>query len=207
MIGAKMGFGIKTRLLHYLQNKRWKQLNKDNYTYLTKLCDISNITVGRGTYGPIHVEQTGTEGKLRIGSWCSIAPDVTFVLNNEHPLNTLSTYPFKAKALGMSCVEAQTKGGIIVEDDVWIGYRATILDGVRVCQGSVVASGAVVTKDVPPYSIVGGVPAKVIGMRFDRETVDKLCAVNLDNLDKQFIELNLDLLYKPLSLSQIHHSH
>ena len=103
-----------------------------------------------------------------IGNYISIAQNVHFLLDVEHFANHISTYPFKVKLLHSQKSESFSKGDIIIDDDVWIGYGATILSGVRIGQGAVVATGAVVTSDVPPYAIVGGVPAKVIKYRNEK---------------------------------------
>ena len=128
--------------------------------------DIDSVEVGRGTYGGLTVQNDVKGRKLYIGSYCSIAQEVVFLLGNEHRLHTLSTFPFCAKYLGELDQDAHSRGNIIVCDDVWIGRRAMILSGVRIGQGAVVAAGAVVTKDIPPYAIVGGVPARVLKYRF-----------------------------------------
>ena len=96
--------------------------------------------------------------------------------------------------------EAVGKGGIIIGDDVWIGYRATILDGVTIGQGAVVAAGAVVTKNVPPYAVVAGIPARVVRKRFDEETIRSLLDFDLSKIDKKFVERHLEALYSPLTM-------
>lgn len=88
--------------------------------------------------------------------------------------------------------EAISKGDIIVKDDVWIGRNALIMSGVNIGQGAVIAAGAVVTKDVPPYAIVGGVPAKVIRYRFEEEIINELVNVDFDKFNVEFIRSNID---------------
>lgn len=101
----------------------------------------------------------------------------------------------------MLCLESQpyAKGDIIVEDDAWIGYGAAILSGVHIGQGAVVAADSIVTKDVPPYAIVGGVPAKVIKYRFAPEMIAELMKVDYSRLDRSAIEQHVDDLYQPLT--------
>ena len=101
-------------------------------------------------------------------------------------------------ALDLGGLEAISKGDIIIDDDVWIGYGATILSGVHISQGAVVAACAVVTKDVPPYAIVGGVPAKVIKYRFEPEMIEELMKVDYSKLTKEQIEQHIDELYAGL---------
>ena len=145
--------------------KKYRKLNSHNFTQIMNYCDLSKVVVGKKTYGEIHVTDfSPADTKLYIGSYCSIAPNVRFLLGGEHQLYSISTYPFKVLTFGESR-EAGSKGDIVVKDDVWIGDGAIICSGVNIGQGAVIAAGAVVTKDVEPYSIVGGNPAKLIRKR------------------------------------------
>jgi acetyltransferase-like isoleucine patch superfamily enzyme len=137
------------------------------------------------------------EESLAIGSFVSIAENVNFLLGGNHPYSGFSTFPFKAKYF--STLEATTKGGIVVGDDVWIGYSSTILSGVTIGQGAVIAAGSMVTRDVAPYSIVGGNPAKLIKYRFDKEVIDKLSAFDFSQLSDEIILGNKDKLYASLT--------
>lgn len=117
---------------------------------------------------------------LLIGKYCCMADDIVFMANNDHDYQTAGTYPFFLVDRSFpSRYEEQNfarrvKRQIIIGNDVWIGTRAMICAGVRIGNGAIVAAGAVVTKDVPPYAIVGGNPARVIKYRFDKETIDFL---------------------------------
>lgn len=182
----------------FVNRLRWRARNSHNETRVGNAFPLRSVEVGAHTYGYIYAYISGQQSKLKIGRYCSIAPEVIFVLNNEHPINTLSTFPFKVMLLGQQEPEALSKGGIVVEDDVWIGARATILDGVTIGQGAIVAAGAVVAKNVPPYSIVGGCPAKVIRMRFKEATIQQLLRVDYSKLDQDFIATHIDELYSPL---------
>ncbi len=179
--------------------KKYLKCNKHNKTYLINTYDINNIVVGNYSYGGINV-LSGSKEKytLRIGSYCSIGPGVIFLLASEHNMKTISTYPFKAMKF---CIEkeALSKGDIIIEDDVWIGANAIICSGVRIKQGSVIAAGSVVTKDVEAYSVVGGNPAKLIRYRFSNYIIDKLKKINIVDLLDKITEDNLDLFYKELT--------
>src|SRR4030095_4728392 len=108
-----------------------------------------------------------TNEKIRIGNFVSIANEVIFMLGGSHNMNFLSTYPFKTKLRNGDNDIPISKGPIVIEDDVWIGTRSTILSGVTIEKGAVIAACSVVTRNVPPYSIVAGNPAKVIKYRFD----------------------------------------
>lgn len=118
--------------------------------------------------------------RLAIGKFCSIACGARFLMNSaNHAMGSLSTYVFpifyEEWDHGMVVTEAwDNRGDILIGNDVWIGYEAVILSGVTIGDGAIVAARSVVTKDVPPYTIVGGVPAKPIRRRFDQETIDAL---------------------------------
>lgn len=129
-------FGFKTALTLAYKRYSWRRHNANNGTTLGRyLVGTDNISIGRGSYGPISILTSDQNPRVVIGSFCSIADGVTFVTGNEHPIDRFSTYPFKVMLLGDKEGEALTKGGIVVEDDVWIGYGATILDGVRIHRG------------------------------------------------------------------------
>lgn len=119
--------------------------------------------------------------RLIIGKFCSIACGAKFLFNSaNHKMASLSTYTFPLffEEWGLekeNVAQAwDQKGDIIIGNDVWIGYEAVILSGVTIGDGAVIGCRAVVTKDVPPYTIVGGVPAKPIRKRFDEETIKEL---------------------------------
>jgi acetyltransferase-like isoleucine patch superfamily enzyme len=164
----------------------WRLRNRENGARCTNVYDIDCVKVGRYTYGPIDVEMTRRDVKLVIGSFCSIANGVKFILSSEHPLHRLTTYPVQELIIHQG-IDSLSKGDIIVEDDVWIGCGAMIMSGVHIGQGAVVAAGAVVTKDVEPYGIVAGVPAKLIGYRFEQELIGKLLQVDFSKIDKEYI--------------------
>ena len=119
--------------------------------------------------------------KLIIGKFCSIACGAKFMLTSaNHKMSSLSTYPFPIfyEEWGLDVQDIRNawdnKGDIIIGNDVWIGYEAVIMAGVTIGDGAIIGTRAVVTKDVPPYTIVGGVPAKPIRKRFDDATVERL---------------------------------
>lgn len=186
--------------INFVRNKRkWRKNNRHNRTSLVNAWSYPTcIEIGRYTYGPINVEKSRPDYRLRIGNFCSIAKQVTFILSSDHPTNYISTFPFKVMCTEEASYEAISKGDIIVDDDVWIGYGATVLSGVHIGQGAIVSAGAVVTKDVPPYAIVGGVPAKVIKYRFMPELIEELLKIDYSKLDESMVRANINHLYEDL---------
>lgn len=189
------------KIFQYLRNPRWykfkaewRQNNLHNETTPSNFFDPNNVLVGKHVYGSLLVEND-TNSKLIIGNFCSIAENVTFLVGLDHPTKHISTYPFKVKFLGQK-KEAISKGNIVVSDDVWIGNGATILSGVNIGQGSIIASGAVVTKNVPPYSIVGGVPAQIIKYRFSSDIIQELLKIDYSKLTVDDIKAHQRELYE-----------
>lgn len=180
------------------QKKAWRQRNSFNDTHAMNGFNFENVSVGNYSYGELNVVDFCNAHKLMIGNFVSIAQDVTFLLNGEHYIDHISSFPFKVKVIGEQA-EAFSKGDIIVDDDVWIGYGAIITSGVHIGQGAVIAAGAVVTKDVPPYAIVGGVPAKIIKYRFSPEIIEKMMRIDYSKLDKETVEKNIDKLYETVT--------
>ena len=190
---------VKEFLIRKKELRKWRKKNLHNNTFLINpLFDTDCVSVGKGTYGPINVEMSRHDTCLKIGNFCSIANGVTFVLSAEHNTNLISTYPFKVLYTNVADSEALSKGDIVVDDDVWIGYGATILSGVHIGQGAVIAAGAIVTKNVEPYQIVAGIPAKPIKYRFSEELRDEMLKIDFSKLDLELVENNIEKLYTPL---------
>lgn len=156
--------------------------------YLKNFISSENIIVGDYTYyddpeGPERFESNVLYhfpfigDKLIIGKFCAIAKDVKFIMNGaNHKVSGFSTYPFQIFGNGWEKVMPEAgdlpyKGDTEIGHDVWIGYEATIMPGIKVGHGAVIASKSVVTSDVPDYCMVGGNPARMIKSRFDQQTV------------------------------------
>ena len=139
--------------------------------------------------------------KLVIGRFCSVACGAKFLFTSgNHSMRSLSNYTFPiffdewdldAKNIRDAW---DNKGDIVIGNDVWIGYEAVILSGVKIGDGAVIGARAVVTKDVPPYTVVGGVPAKTIRKRFDDATVEKLLALRWWGWDKEKIKRSISAI-------------
>ncbi len=137
---------------------------------------------------------------LIIGKFCAIAKDVKFIMNGaNHQTSGFSTYPFFIFANGWEKVMPQAgdlhyKGDTCVGNDVWIGYDATIMPGVKIGHGAIIASKSVVTKDVPDYAVVGGNPAQIIKYRFDENTIEKLLEIAWWDWNAEKITRNLEAI-------------
>ena len=139
--------------------------------------------------------------RLVIGKFCSIACGAKFLFNSaNHALGSLSTYPFPIfydewGLDGKNVADAwDNKGDITLGNDVWIGYEAVILAGVTIGDGAIIGARAVVTRDVPPYAIVGGVPARLIRRRFDEATIESLLALQWWDWEPERIRRALPVL-------------
>ncbi len=178
--------------------KKWRQKNSHNETAALTIFPQELVTVGRHTYGGLNVLAFNTVNRLSIGHFVSIGPETMFLLSADHYSDHISTYPFKSKILTGE-FEGVSKGDIVIEDDVWIGFRTVILSGVHVGQGAIIASGSIVTKDVPPYTVVGGCPTKEIRKRFSPDVIEYLCTLDYDKLTDDDIKRHENDLYSSAS--------
>lgn len=170
-----------------------------------------NIIIGDYTYyddaaGAEKFEQHVTHhyeflgDKLIIGKFCAIASGVEFVMNGaNHRMNSVTTYPFNIMGHGWekstpALEDLPFKGDTVVGNDVWIGQQVTIMPGVNIGDGSIIAANSVVTKDVPPYHIVGGNPSRILKRRFDEELIDYLLEIKWWEWPAEKIFQNLDQL-------------
>jgi len=180
----------------------WKNKNYHNGTIPGNYFNIDNVFIGEKTYGSLNIIDLTSKidrKKLKIGNYCSIASGVWFLLGAEHHTDTISTFPFKIVSWNGGENEGLSKGDIVIADDVWIGMNAIICSGVEIGQGAVIAAGAVVTKNVPPYSIVGGNPAHVIKYRFNEKIIENLLKINICKLFDSFSKNDSDMVYSPLT--------
>lgn len=194
--------------------KIYPRTGDDQTVYLNQVVTNPNIIVGDYTmYNDFVNDPTEFEknnvlyhypvngDRLIIGKFCSIACGAKFLFNSaNHSLTSLSTYPFPIFFEEWGLERAQVtrawdhKGDIVIGNDVWIGYEAVILAGVTVGDGAIIGTRAVVTKDVPPYTIVGGVPAKPIRKRFSDDTIAALLALRWWDWPEERISAHLDAI-------------
>jgi virginiamycin A acetyltransferase len=163
----------------------------ESLVFLKNFVKAKNIFVGDYTYfddrryGADKFEENNvlynydfSKVKLVIGKFCAIAAETRFIMTGDHKLDAVSTFPFPIFGHGwesaFNVYDLPVKGDIIVGSDVWFGYDSLIMNGVTIGNGAVIAARSVVVKDVPAYSIVAGNPAKVVKMRFDDQTIERL---------------------------------
>lgn len=210
-----------------MNDKIYPRSNDDRIVYLKNVITKPNIEVGDYTiyndfvHDPRDFEKNNVlyhypinGDKLKIGRYCSIACGSKFLFTSgNHALASLSTYTFPIfyEEWGLDakdiCGAWDNKGDIIVGNDVWIGFESVILSGVTIGDGAIIGARAVVTKDVPPYTIVGGVPAKPIRKRFDDRTIEKLLSLRWWDCDETIVKKaipairsgNVDALEKALN--------
>lgn len=152
--------------------------------------------IGYGTYGDLTVRYGSNGVTLKIGAYCSLGPGVQIWLGGNHRQDWVTTYPFSEFWEAGKHIKGHpsTKGDVIIGNDVWIGTEALILSGVRIGDGAVIGTRSVVTRDVSPYSIVVGNPARCVKKRFDASIVDRLLALHWWNWDRTKIEKFLPML-------------
>jgi acetyltransferase-like isoleucine patch superfamily enzyme len=156
-----------------------RKTEKDGRLKRIEECITTNypaFRVGRHSYGCPRIFEWGEGAVLEVGAFCSIADEVKIFLGGEHRTDWISTYPFNQFWEEAEKIEGHphSRGDVVIGNDVWIGYGATILSGVRIGHGAVIGAYAVVGRDVEPYTIVAGNPAKVIRPRFDDEVIAAL---------------------------------
>ena len=180
---------------------------KDN---LKKEIESDLVEVGRWSYGKPNILRWDWKSKLIIGNFCSLGPDIDFYIGGNHRLDWISTSPLPAPQFDSVFKKAKniknfnkSNGDIIIGHDVWIGGRTTILSGVKIGTGAVIAAGSVVVNDVGPYSVSGGNPNKEIGKRFNEDIIKKLLESewwnltdnDIDHLSEYLLSNNFEIFF------------
>lgn len=197
-----------------MRNKIYPRPGDTQIVYLQDVVNGPNVEVGAYTiyndfvHDPRDFEKNNVlyhypvnGDRLKIGKFCSVACGAKFLFTSgNHSLRSLSTYTFPIfyEQWGLDPKNIRdawdNKGDIVIGNDVWIGYEAVILSGVTVGDGAVIGTRAVVTKDVPPYTIVGGVPARPIRRRFDPQTIARLEELRWWDWEEERIARNLSAI-------------
>ena len=192
------------------KNLKFPLENYDRLCFLKNIIKNPNIIVGDYTYYDDFENVENFEknvkylfdfvgDKLIIGKFCMIASDVKFIMNGaNHLTKSLTSYPFAVFGNGwenaMDGKSYPFKGDIRIGNDVWIGYNATIMAGVHIGDGAIIAANTTVTKDVAPYTIVGGNPSKEIKKRFSEDVINKLLEIEWWHWDIEKITKNIEHL-------------
>jgi acetyltransferase-like isoleucine patch superfamily enzyme len=167
---------------HFLKRLLFKnKKSKKEYSWKER------YEVGRGTYGEPEIRDWGEPTTLKVGCFCSISSGVTIFLGGNHRVDWITTYPFSVFWESAKQIDGHpaSKGDVIIGHDVWIGANAVILSGVHIGNGAVIGTAAVVTHNVPPYTIVAGNPARIIRTRFKEEEIRMLQSLEWWNWDDE----------------------
>ncbi len=205
---------IKNRLYLYSQKRRFRKSYIDTNTHVHKHANIQGseihgkvnigarstihqailsgkITIGSNTtlWGP-NIQVLASKNSIEIGNFCSIARDVT-IQEYFHDHSNLTTYFIGRNIFGKKIQdEVLSKGNVIIGSDVWIGTGCQIMSGVSIGHGAVIGANSTITKDIPPYAIVGGVPGRIISYRFDETEIKRLLELEWWNWDIEQIKNN-----------------
>ncbi|MCP3940099.1 MAG: CatB-related O-acetyltransferase [Desulfobacteraceae bacterium] len=187
--------------------------NFDRVCFIKNTVKNPNIEIGDYTYFDDPFDSKDFErnvlyhydfvgDKLKIGKFCAISTGVKFIMNGaNHKMDSFSTFPFAifgadwGEKLKNQEIGAPSKGDTIIGNDVWLGYDSVIMPGVNIGDGAIIASKSVVVSDVPPFSVYGGNPAKLIKKRFDQETIDLLEKINWWNWPYELLTEHLLSVY------------
>lgn len=150
------------------------------------------VSVGKKTYGYEHLQIHSWDDStmIYIGNYCALADNIHIYLGGNHKLDTVSTFPFKVPNTKKPEMPL-SKGDIKIGNDVWIGSHVSIMSGIKIGDGAVIAAHSHVVKDIKPYEIVGGNPARQIRMRFDSDIVRELLRIKWWNWSDSKVEANI----------------
>ncbi|GGI86954.1 hypothetical protein GCM10007973_24220 [Polymorphobacter multimanifer] len=189
-----------SRLVELVRLRRWLRTEYENLALRAYFAQRYQIEVGLYSYGCF--DRWRVPPHTRIGRYCSFAKSVR-VLDANHPMDSLTTHPYLYEARwGVIPADRVTAEWLVVEDDVWIGHNATILPGCKhIGRGAIIGAGAIVTRDVPAYAVMAGMPAKPIRQRFDPATIAALEASRWWLMDKAqlraLVAAHPDAAYRP----------
>lgn len=196
-----LGKLIKSKILEYKNKEKSLRIgymsNATNckfgmYNTIYNNVSLSEVVLGDFTYiaGNTNISRT------KIGKFCSIGPDCKIGLGRHPTKDFVSTHPIFFSTLKQAQVTFADKDyfeefqNIEIGNDVWLGANVVVVDGIKIGDGVVVAAGSVVTKEIPPYAIVGGVPAKIIKYRFEKEEIEKLLEMKWWDMDVEYLKTN-----------------
>ncbi len=203
-------FGPDPKTKYPFETLSYEEHIKKQCIFLKQFITKKNIIIGDYTYyddpkGPENFEKENvpylyefSKEKLIIGKFCALATGVKFITSSaNHKLDGFSAYPFGIMGNGwekeQDMSQLPNKGDTVIGNDIWFGYYSTIMPAVRIGDGAIIAAKSVVVKDVPPYSVVGGNPAKVIKMRFDDKTIRMILEIKWWDWTKEKITIDTNV--------------
>jgi acetyltransferase-like isoleucine patch superfamily enzyme len=198
-MGSKLKYYL-IRILRSIVRRVYITRSETQQFYTKDLFKGHKYVIGEYTYGKPKVLFDNGSENLVIGKYCSIAEEVTILLGGNHSTSWLTTYPFNKlyNSVYQEFAPHQefpsSKGSVEIGHDVWIGYRTLILSGVKIGNGAIIAAGSVITKEIGPYEIWGGNPARLIRKRFSENQIKELQKIAWWDWDHQRIIQDLSIL-------------
>lgn len=192
---------IKSKILEYKNRDKFLKIGYMSsatnckfsmYNTIYNEVNLNEVTLGDFTY----IAGNTSISRTTIGKFCNIGPDCKIGLGKHPTKDFVSTHPVFFSTLKQAQISFADQNyfeefvDIKIGNDVWLGANAIIVDGVKIGDGVIVAAGSVVTKDIPPYAIVGGVPAKIIKYRFEKEEIEKLSDMKWWDMDVEYLQKN-----------------
>jgi acetyltransferase-like isoleucine patch superfamily enzyme len=153
------------------------------------------LSWGEGSYGLPTIICYDALSKLRVGKYVSFASNTSILLGANHTRGLITTYPLSKIDHSRRPDETNERGDVVIENDVWVGYGATIIGPVTIGSGAIIGAGALVISDIPAYAVAVGIPAKIVKYRFEEEYIKKLLTIEWWNWSLEKIKKEKELLY------------
>ncbi len=187
---------MQRALQRLLRKTGLTDLLSSNQPFTNQKGEYKEFNIGDWTYGNPEIMKWNGGTTLKIGRFCSIAKGVRILLGGEHHMDWVTTYPLDLvlNESGGAVKQPATKGDIVIGNDVWIGVNSIILSGVTIGDGAVVGAASVVTRDISPYTIVTGNPARPIRKRFEEQVIEVLLSIRWWDWPLEKIKLATPLL-------------